>query len=54
MGDDEYECSSKCVTNSKCKTNADVICIQHPTVDQLCRCVKRGYQLTTDSSSCQG
>jgi hypothetical protein len=59
MGDDEYDCNNKCTSKSFCIENPDVTCIQHPAVNKLCRCVKPGYRLVTDSSKkntqiCQG
>ena len=59
MGDDEHDCTKKCTSNSICIVNDDVTCIQHPTVDKLCRCVKQGYQfiidpLQTNMQKCQG
>lgn len=55
MGDDEYDCNNKCTSKSKCNQNPDVICIEHSSEDQLCRCAKRGYRLTSNSNQlCQG
>ncbi|CAF1467039.1 unnamed protein product [Adineta steineri] len=45
-GDDEHNCHEKCTSKSNCPINSGITCIQHPAVGQLCRCVKRGYQLT--------
>jgi len=58
-GDDEYNCNNNCTSKSICIENSNVTCIQHPVVDQLCRCVKQGYQLINQSSQkniqiCQG
>ena len=50
-GDDEINCNETCSSNSRCSNYANVKCIQHPTGNQLCRCEKQGYQLT---SQCQG
>ncbi len=59
MGDDEHNCDNKCTSKSICIANTDVNCIQHPSVDQLCRCTKPGYRMLIHSSEktthiCQG
>jgi hypothetical protein len=59
MGDDEHDCTNKCTSTSKCIADDAVTCIQHSPVDQLCRCVKQGYQVITNSLQnntplCQG
>jgi hypothetical protein len=51
MNDDERNCNEECTSNSKCMTNSNVKCVQHPAVDQLCRCTKEGYRLTVNSNT---
>ena len=59
MGDDENHCNVECTSNSVCVETSNMTCIQHPTIDKVCRCIKQGYRLTTDlvqnsAESCQG
>jgi hypothetical protein len=52
MNDDEQNCNEDCTSNSKCLANSNVKCLQHPAIDQLCRCTKEGYRL--NNQTCQG
>lgn len=56
MNDDERYCNEECTSKSKCIANSNVKCLEHPSVDQLCRCTKEGYRLTADLNTpiCQG
>ena len=54
MHDDESDCTTICSSSSICNINDNVQCIQHPTLEQICRCKQSGYRLTSSTQQCQG
>lgn len=53
MHDDESDCTTTCTSKSICPTDVNIQCIQHPRLDQICRCKKSGYRLISSTNQCQ-